>query len=241
MRYQLLASATSIALAILALPAAAGISAKHTPTPTLVHLAAAPGEEVAPIIPPVPQPARRPYKSAISEPTDAPIIPPMPQLARRPQPSATVTETSFAIIPPTPQLVRRPQQLAALAPEHMAPPAPPAGPPLRPTHRDRKSQELVACLKAPVRELLERVEAEFGPMEIISTCRPGARIAGSGRISKHATGEAVDFEAGSRKRDVVQWLIANHKAGGTMTYSDMSHIHIDVGRHFVALGAYSGR
>jgi hypothetical protein len=29
--------------------------------------------------------------------------------------------------------------------------------------------------------------------------------------------------------------------GGTMTYSDMSHIHIDVGQHFVALGAYSGR
>ena len=36
-------------------------------------------------------------------------------------------------------------------------------------------------------------------MQIISTCRPGARIAGSGRISKHASGEAIDFNAGRRK------------------------------------------
>ena len=78
-------------------------------------------------------------------------------------------------------------------------------------------------------------------MEIISTCRPGARIAGTGRISKHATGEAIDFNAGSRKREVVQLLIANHKACGTMTYAGMSHIHVDVGAHFVALGAYAGR
>jgi uncharacterized protein YcbK (DUF882 family) len=78
-------------------------------------------------------------------------------------------------------------------------------------------------------------------VQIISTCRPGARIAGSGRISKHASGDAVDFDAGRRKGDVVRWLIANHKSGGTMTYSDMSHIHIDIGRHFVALNAPSGR
>ena len=39
----------------------------------------------------------------------------------------------------------------------------------------------------------QRIVAQFGPMQIISTCRAGARIAGSGRISKHATGEAIDF------------------------------------------------
>ena len=123
-----------------------------------------------------------------------------------------------------------------MRPEPIARPAPPP-----PSHPDRKSEQLIACLGAPVRELLERIEAQFGPMEIISTCRSGARVAGSGRISKHATGEAVDFEAGSRKREVVQWLVDNHKSGGTMTYSDMSHIHIDVGQHFIALDAYSGR
>ena len=56
-------------------------------------------------------------------------------------------------------------------------------------------------------------------MQIISTCRPGARIAGSGRISRHASGNAIDFSAGGRKGAVVRWLIANHKSGGTMTYS----------------------
>jgi hypothetical protein len=35
----------------------------------------------------------------------------------------------------------------------------------------------------------------------------------------------------------VRWLIANHKAGGTMTYAGMSHIHVDIGYPFVALNS----
>ena len=61
------------------------------------------------------------------------------------------------------------------------------------------------------------------------------RIAGSGRISKHASGEAIDFNAGGRKGAVVQWLIANHKTGGTMTYAGMDHIHVDIGPYFISL------
>ncbi len=91
------------------------------------------------------------------------------------------------------------------------------------------------CLTKPVHELLDKVEARFGPVKVISTCRPGARIAGSGRISRHASGNAVDFDAGSRKGAIIKWLVANHKTGGTMTYPDMSHIHIDIGQHFVSL------
>ena len=72
-------------------------------------------------------------------------------------------------------------------------------------------------------------------MQIISTCRPGARIAGTGRISRHASGNAVDFNAGGRKAAIVRWLIANHKSGGTMTYAGMSHIHVDIGYRFVSL------
>jgi hypothetical protein len=65
--------------------------------------------------------------------------------------------------------------------------------------------------------------------------------ASRGQASYRSTprGEAIDFEAGSRKGDVVRWLIANHKSGGTMTYAGMTHIHVDVGSHFVALN--SGR
>ena len=174
--------------------------------------------QLAPLVPPVPQPARRPARAAAPEPQLEPLIPPVPQPAIRPLRLAALPEQRLApLVPPVPQLARRPLK------------------------RDSKSLHLLACLKPAARELLDRIEGEFGPMEIISTCRPGARIAGTGRVSKHASGEAIDFEAGSRKGEVVRWLIANHKTGGTMTYSDMSHVHVDVGQHFVALNAYSGR
>jgi hypothetical protein len=88
--------------------------------------------------------------------------------------------------------------------------------------------------------MLDRIETEFGPVDVISGYRPGAVIATTGRTSRHASGNAVDIEAGSRKGAIVKWLIANHHTGGTMTYSDMSHIHVDIGQHFVALGSNSG-
>ena len=98
------------------------------------------------------------------------------------------------------------------------------------------------CLTGPTRALLARIEGVFGPMQIISTCRPGARVAGSGRPSKHGSGQAIDFNAPSgRKGEVIRWLIANHKSGGTMTYAGMSHIHVDVGQRFVSLNSGGGR
>jgi hypothetical protein len=97
------------------------------------------------------------------------------------------------------------------------------------------------CLTPAARDLLGRIEAQFGAVRIVSTCRPGAVIAGTGRPSRHASGNAIDFNAPKgRKAEVVRWLIANHHSGGVMTYSDMHHIHVDIGRHFVALGAPSG-
>lgn len=96
------------------------------------------------------------------------------------------------------------------------------------------------CLTSEARALLGRIQSKFGHVEIISTCRPGARIATSGRPSKHASGQAIDFRVPGRKKEVVNWLINNHHSGGTMTYSDMDHIHVDVGYHFVALNRPSG-
>ena len=92
-----------------------------------------------------------------------------------------------------------------------------------------------SCLTPPARALLERIEEKFGPVKLVSTCRPGATIAGSGRPSRHATGNAVDFDAGSRRAEIIEWLIANHHDGGTMTYSGMDHIHADIGPHFVSI------
>ncbi len=94
-----------------------------------------------------------------------------------------------------------------------------------------------SCLSEEARDLLETIEERFGPVELVSTCRPGATIAGTGRPSRHASGDAIDFRAGDRKAAIVAWLAANHRDGGTMTYGNMDHIHADIGPHFVSLAA----
>ena len=92
-----------------------------------------------------------------------------------------------------------------------------------------------SCLTSAARGLMERIESRFGRMQIVSTCRAGATIAGSGRPSRHASGNAIDFDAGSKKSAVINWLTSNHHSGGTMTYSGMDHVHVDIGSHFVSL------
>ncbi|WP_409561054.1 YcbK family protein [Hyphomicrobium sp. MC8b] len=105
----------------------------------------------------------------------------------------------------------------------------------------RGSGTSTACLTSEARNLLARIRGQFGNVQIVSTCRPGARIAATGRPSRHASGQAIDFRVPGRKAEVVRWLIANHRNGGVMTYRDMDHIHVDVGPRFVALNAASGR
>ena len=92
-----------------------------------------------------------------------------------------------------------------------------------------------SCLTSSARALLNRIEARFGAVQIVSTCRPGARIRGTGKRSKHASGEAIDFSAGGRKAEVLRWLMANHHSGGIMTYRGMNHIHVDIGYRFVSM------
>ena len=92
-----------------------------------------------------------------------------------------------------------------------------------------------SCLKPAARALLDRIEQKFGPVRVMSTCRAGAMIAGTNRVSRHASGNAIDFDAGGRKPAILEWLIANHRAGGVMTYAGLDHIHVDIGPHFVAL------
>ncbi len=92
-----------------------------------------------------------------------------------------------------------------------------------------------SCLTPAARGLLDRIEQKFGPVKVMSTCRSGAIIAGTGRPSRHASGNAVDFEAGSRKAAILEWLIANHRSGGIMTYAGMDHIHVDIGPRFLSL------
>lgn len=97
-----------------------------------------------------------------------------------------------------------------------------------------------SCLTPAARGLLGRIEAQFGAVQVISTCRPGAKIRNTGRPSRHASGNAVDFNAGGRKAAIIAWLRANHHSGGTMTYARMNHIHVDIGPRFVSLN-HGGR
>ena len=86
------------------------------------------------------------------------------------------------------------------------------------------------CLPGDVKSALWQIQKKFGSIQVVSTHRPGARIAGSGRQSYHASCRAVDFKAPSGKHGaVVSWLKSNF-SGGVGTYScSMHHIHIDNG------------
>ncbi len=87
-----------------------------------------------------------------------------------------------------------------------------------------------SCLPGSLKSKLAQIKSKFGAVRVISTYRRGARIAGSGRRSYHASCRAVDFYPPRGKyRAVARWLKANH-SGGVGTYScGMSHIHIDNG------------
>jgi uncharacterized protein YcbK (DUF882 family) len=108
-------------------------------------------------------------------------------------------------------------------------------------HIAKVSGTSVTCLTWEARALLNRIRARYGTVDIVSTCRPGAKIAGTKYPSRHASGQAIDFRVPGKKGEVVRWLIATHHNGGVMTYSDMDHIHVDIGPHFVALNRPSGR
>ena len=86
------------------------------------------------------------------------------------------------------------------------------------------------CVPAELKRTLDEIEDRFGPVQVISAHRPGAKIAGSGRRSKHADCRAVDFNPPRGKYDeVAAWLKVNH-SGGVGTYGcGMGHIHIDTG------------
>ncbi len=84
-----------------------------------------------------------------------------------------------------------------------------------------------SCLTAQTRQVLAGLEARFGAVRVISTCRPGAVIAGSGHPSQHRYGKAVDFMPNGNRAAVMAWLRAN-AGGAVITYSS-GHIHFDTG------------
>lgn len=95
-----------------------------------------------------------------------------------------------------------------------------------------------SCLTAETRAILEQAEAHFGvTFRLVSTCRPGAVIAGTNHPSEHRYGKAVDLlPPAGMKAAVVKWLYA-HAPGVTMVYARMPHVHFDTGPyHALACG-----
>jgi hypothetical protein len=89
-----------------------------------------------------------------------------------------------------------------------------------------------SCLPGVLKTRLAEVRKRFGPIKVVSTHRPGARINGSGKPSYHGSCRAVDFVPPSGKyRAVTKFLYAVHD-GGIGTYTCMNHIHIDNGPNY---------
>lgn len=89
-----------------------------------------------------------------------------------------------------------------------------------------------SCLTGATQAVLASLERAVGPVRIVSTCRPGAVIAGSGRPSFHRYGMAVDFHT-SRKAAAIAHL--RGKGVFVMTYCNMGHVHFNLGQR-----GYSG-
>jgi hypothetical protein len=86
------------------------------------------------------------------------------------------------------------------------------------------------CLPASIKSTLNAIRSKFGPITIVSTFRRGARIAGSGHMSLHASCRAVDFHPPKGKYSAVLAYLQRTHSGGLGTYScGMHHLHIDNG------------
>lgn len=86
------------------------------------------------------------------------------------------------------------------------------------------------CLPGSIKSIFRQIESRFGRVRVISTFRKGARIAGSGRPSYHASCRAVDFHPPRGKYGAVLNYLRRNFGGGIGTYRcRMRHIHIDNG------------
>jgi uncharacterized protein YcbK (DUF882 family) len=89
----------------------------------------------------------------------------------------------------------------------------------------------IKCLPQQLKTTLHKLK-KFGRVQVISTYRKGARIAGTRKISKHASCRAVDFHLKGNKRAAIKWLRKQRLE--VITYGcGMHHIHI-------ATGSYKG-
>lgn len=87
-----------------------------------------------------------------------------------------------------------------------------------------------ACLPGQLKSALAHVSANYGRVIVVSAHRRGARIAGTGRRSKHADCRAVDFHVKGNRAGALKWL--RRQPIEIITYGGaMHHIHIATGSY----------
>lgn len=97
-----------------------------------------------------------------------------------------------------------------------------------------------ACLPYPIKAALEKANQACG-ITVISAHRPGARIAGTGHVSKHASCHAADFT--TPNPPCVLQALADWRGKLSTDYSRVRHFHIDDGSYarFAHGGSRRGR
>ena len=86
----------------------------------------------------------------------------------------------------------------------------------------------MGCLPQMVRSALAKVDAVCG-IKVISTLRIGARISGTGHVSKHASCRAADFT--SSDYSCVRRVLAGYSGAMSVDPFRAGHVHIDDGQH----------
>lgn len=81
-----------------------------------------------------------------------------------------------------------------------------------------------SALPTPLQNALRQVAASCSGFRVISAHRPGARIAGTGRPSLHASGRAADFVV--RDYSCAYAILRSFPGGVSMDASRVSHIHV---------------
>ena len=116
-----------------------------------------------------------------------------------------------------------------------------AGPKAKATRQQAASQKVerqetasasLACLPGELRSALADVERKFGPVTVLSTHRPGAVVAGTGRPSQHRDCRALDFRPSRNRGAIIAFLRNDPRVQGLGIYRS-GHIHMDAGPYRV--------
>lgn len=95
-------------------------------------------------------------------------------------------------------------------------------------HVKARSTFNTSCLPYQIKAALEKANQACG-ITVISAHRPGARIAGTGHVSKHATCHAADFT--TKNPPCVLLALSDWRGKLSTDYSRVRHFHIDDGSY----------